>query len=702
MKTIVFSFHRELLEHARLHGEELAVVHQHGVSPSSSPNKSQGQKQSTSSSESINVAREQTTHAAAPLLQISASAKNANKSTAPPLLLDTRALPDTPLVWVSKPDNTFAKMLKCRHCPYVSSRRAEVRDHETMHTEILTPGYMSCPDCGYSCGRKDVMDAHKQMHQGALGTVHCLVDQGRTDAQQLEDLTALLGLSKTPNLGPEPDLQDPRLLHCCNKCPARFLCEKELHIHYKYHSTDQAYSCEWCSYRARQPAHLAAHQKAHSSEYKERTKYLLTLYGHSQRFPPPRTACVETECKNNGEDNDIAWIVVDISSENDSQGGQDNDQRTENQVFTCAKCPARYFKLDALEYHMTLHGSNNRFKCTECDYSSKTAQNLMKHQVVHRRHTEANEPPVICVQPPAESTYNTFMRGNPNFVYPGYMRNGRLREKRYKCHKCPSAFQKREQYRVHLTLHGAKQRYRCDTCDYSVKYYANYVQHLKKHQASAQAQVSRRQLETLTDNEVSNNDEIKKSRRKSTISSGMTMNNQLLMNNIGANLSTVSNQDKQSMILMQKKGNSSTSIDTNVKPFRCNECPFNSSDKDTLDTHRRRHGIERLTPPCPHCNYVPRKDENIGEHVKLHFTRLYKPEAYLVLELLSLTMKKISSNKKDDKKENELLFRDCGDGQFLPATNANSLPINVTNGNGFQEKVIVDPNTGEATHRFSI
>lgn len=79
------------------------------------------------------------------------------------------------------------------------------------------------------------------------------------------------------------------------------------------------------------------------------------------------------------------------------------------------------------------------------------------------------------------------MYGNPNFVYPSYLRNGRLKEKRYKCHKCPSAFEKREQYRVHLTLHGANQKFCCDMCDYSVKYYANYIQHIKKHKAQAQA-----------------------------------------------------------------------------------------------------------------------------------------------------------------------------------------------------------------------
>lgn len=710
------------MEHARLHGEELATVHQSTTNTDPLSIKLKLPNQSTSNDHiKTDVSLEEVTHIQSGNSQSNAtttnenSSNNNNNTAAPPLLLDTRALPDTPLVWVSRPNGTFAKMLKCRHCPHVSSRRAEVRDHETMHSNTSSSDVdllIACPDCSFSCNKREIMDAHAEMHNGSLGTVHCLVDDGRTDAQQLDDLTTLLGLSKTPILGPEPDLRDSRLVHYCGKCPARFLCEKELRIHLGYHSTELAYSCEWCSYAARQSAHLLAHQKAHSNEYQERSRYLLAIYGHSQRYPPPRTACVETSNANNTKN--IGWIVVELPSNpvNNFQNDPDDEQKAANQVFTCTKCPARYFKLDALEYHMTLHGSNNRFKCTECDYSSKTAQNLMKHQVVHRRHTEASEPIVNSrLQPPSDPQFDTFIRGNPNFVYQNYVRNGRIKEKRYKCQKCPSAFEKREQFRVHLTLHGAKQRYRCDTCDYSVKYYANYVQHLKKHQVNAHAQVSRRQSETSIvngDEVIDNNDRnivnVTKTRRKSTISSATNVGLNVLSSFNSSTMSSISNQDKQSILLMQKKGtNMIMQSETNVKILRCHECPFSAMDKDMMDAHKRRHGLERLTPPCPHCNYVPRKDENIGDHVRLHFTRLYKPESYLVVELLSLTVKRINSNKKDDKqKDSELLFSECADGKYLPVTNTSSLPISATNGNGFQEKVTVDPSTGEATHRFNL
>lgn len=657
-------------------------------------------------------------------------------------LLDTRALPDTPLVWVSRPDGTLAKMLKCRHCPYVSWRRVQVRDHETMHVNGSSAGpSVACPDCSFSCSRREVMEAHAEMHLGSLGTVHCLVDDNRTDAQQLEDLGTLLGLTRAPALGPDPDLRDSRLVYSCSKCPARFLCDKELRIHLRYHSTQLAYSCEWCSYAARQPAHLLAHQKAHSSEYQDHTRYLLSMYGNSQRYAPPNTACVESTdsrtresadgSKTEGNRSKVAWIVVDNGAPAISNGtlnypgtSESPEIRGGHQVFTCAKCPARYFKLDALEYHMTLHGSNNCFKCTECDYSSKTAQNLMKHQVVHRRHGEASEPAANQDQNSEscqrdknslDPQLGVSIKGNPNFVYPGSLRNGRMKEKRYKCHKCPSAFEKREQYRVHLTLHGAKQRYRCDTCDYSVKYYANYAQHVKKHQANAQAQAGRRQGEpesisidsdSVVDSEIAESLKSSKNRRKSTISTPASIQN--AENGFSASSSAAamlqpSNQDKQSLLLMQKKGVCLSALDDASKIIRCQDCPFSSSDKDAIDSHKRRHGIERLTPPCPHCNYVPRKDENVGEHVRLHFTRLYKPESYLIVELLTLTMRPLLDDKKHSKiRDNEILFRECKDGNYLPAAETNLLPPSASSSlNGYQEKVIVDPNTGETQHPCS-
>uniref|UniRef100_A0A6V7L768 C2H2-type domain-containing protein n=1 Tax=Bracon brevicornis TaxID=1563983 RepID=A0A6V7L768_9HYME len=679
----------ELLEHANLHGAELSVVHQSSSSvETSDQTKSDLEKHET--------------------------------DIQTPLLLDTRSFTDPPMVWVAKPDGFFAKMLKCRHCPYISSRKAEVKDHELMHVNSgATPtsgNVISCPDCTFKCNQRNVMENHANMHLGVFGKVQCLVADDRLDEQQLDDIRKILGLSTIPEMGPEPDLRETKLVYSCNKCPARFLCEKELCIHLRYHSTTLNYSCNMCSYAAKQPAHLLAHQKAHSSEYQERTRHLSSLYGTSQKYPPPMTACIEVKNSDGDNTNDkrsFAWIVVEMTSPSqNNQQSQSEDQRT-NQVFTCTKCPARYFKLDALEYHMTLHGSNNRFKCEECDYSSKTAQNLMKHHVVHRRHAEINEPLVIRLQSQETGPITTEEPASDkaNFIYPPTVKHGRVREKKFKCLKCPSAFEKRDQFRIHLSLHGSKQKYKCDKCDYAVKYYANYVQHLKKHHGNAEAQAAKRQVQADNEDDVlsiaGEQEAIldpTKSRRKSTISSSSSFSgmNCVISGPSGEPISPVSNQDKQTMMLMQKKSSVLGFNETNEGTLRCTDCPFSTNDQSILDTHKRRHGIERLTPPCPHCNYVPKKEENLNEHIKLHFTRMYKPEGYLIIDRLSLRIQKVEDNENDsksDKENQELLFVECDDGNFLPATDIHSQPVNDKKGKTVHERVIIDPNTGEATQR---
>lgn len=62
-------------------------------------------------------------------------------------------------------------------------------------------------------------------------------------------------------------------------------------------------------------------------------------------------------------------------------------------------------------------------------------------------------------------------------------RIGKIKEKRYKCSKCPSAFEKREQFKLHLGLHGSNQQYACASCDYAVSNQANLLQHEKKHKS---------------------------------------------------------------------------------------------------------------------------------------------------------------------------------------------------------------------------
>lgn len=412
----------------------------------------------------------------------------------------------------------------------------------------------------------------------------------------------------TTGIPSQAGLED-KVLHFCASCPARFLYENELFIHSKFHSLQLSHKCSSCSYTARQEQHMLAHYKVHSDEYQERTRALLIIYGQSSKHPRIKTAVVLDSPGMAG----YIWVVVNDASQyvptpfslnfninntfiNDIGKHEFKMKKPPARIitkqFSCTKCPAQFFKSVALQYHLTLHGGNGIHKCRSCDYAVKTYGNLIKHEQVH----EALAPRVKCklLKPvkkeeikPANAfakpeyhlknidpEFGFLMLGNPNFNYPTYIKNGKVKTKRYKCHKCPSAFEKREQYKVHLSLHGAQQKYRCEKCDYSVKYYANYIQHIRKHEKSE-----------------SYNDLVK------------TENN------------ACDTEIKPNLIMTNVPVGSTAGLINNLSQFQeqfhlCKFCPYASSKPEALKNHiKRHHASLTLNQPEISIELLPIKKE---------------------------------------------------------------------------------------------
>lgn len=218
----------------------------------------------------------------------------------------TVALPDIPLTWVSR-GQKFYKMFKCRYCPHVNVRKANIQEHEKRHQTRAGPGgdnMHACGQCNYRCNNAGVLSAHVKVHQHILGIVHGLADVTKPDDEQLLGLAGVTGrqkpndhvhreadescssissssgsvhLANQPNLdlllGREMKISEQGL-HFCAHCPARFLVETELLIHQRFHGANLSFRCDVCSYTARKENHLLAHWKVHSREYQDRTKVL--------------------------------------------------------------------------------------------------------------------------------------------------------------------------------------------------------------------------------------------------------------------------------------------------------------------------------------------------------------------------------------------------------------------------------------------
>uniref|UniRef100_A0A1B6M9Q0 C2H2-type domain-containing protein n=1 Tax=Graphocephala atropunctata TaxID=36148 RepID=A0A1B6M9Q0_9HEMI len=599
----------------------------------------------------------------------------------------------------------------CPECNYICNNAGVLSSHARVHQGLF----------GQVCGLVDssrsdedqIKDLNTLLGREEEGPPEISPDEINKDFK--DTMSPPLSVQSTPEKDLDKSATDNRVLHFCSICPARFLYPKELEIHLRFHNLQLQFQCDSCSYTARQQPHLLAHYKVHTDEYQDRTNALCEVYQTSEEHPKPKIAVIVDGSEEVGP----AWVVVERQKmpAKDPQNEYDLDEapsetsqhgnRIVTKQFACEKCPATFFKSVALQYHATLHGGPGPHKCRVCDYSVKTYGNLIKHETVHeelepraklkskpkrpqenvpmsgtelfKQKTEANQKVAASAPPPPpplhiDPEFGILMHGSPEFIYPTYLKNGRLKEKRYKCHKCPSAFEKREQYKVHLSLHGSKQRYNCERCDYSVKYYANYIQHLRKHQSNDACRAERK-TSTDKNTEDSPNDEGSETTFPE-IPTFEDIQPQPPITSRSSKKMQLSMADQQTMMLMQQRVTSS-SVSAPEVTNRCPHCPYSNQRKDGVGSHVRCHSnVKGGAFPCKYCDYTVPQQHFLREHNKFHFTpwKSTRPEAYMKCDRLELwaepIVEIIEDKTKDESLKKMLIFKDRGvnskENRFLP------------------------------------
>ncbi|XP_045472161.1 zinc finger protein Xfin-like isoform X3 [Harmonia axyridis] len=499
--------------------------------------------------------------------------------------MDLQSFPDIPLVWVSK-NGKFTKMFKCRYCPHVNLRKVNIQEHEKMHSvREKNPNSKGsaevehhCNECNYVCNNAGVLSSHSKVHQGLSGTVHCLVDPSKTDEEQISELSRIFN---NPNFEiasgddfegtdlnlsieePSDSSETTQVLHFCSECPARFLKENEYLIHTRFHGVRLFYKCEYCSYTSRQKPHLLAHNLIHSTEYQERTKVLQEIHPTSAKYKQPQIFQVTP---NRSEP---VWVVFNRTIKTEPTTATSNKPKGVNVPLSGTDLFQQKFEAEQ--------------KCSAAEVSAKIEEPQPSAQKFDRQ-------------------FGILMHGNPNFIYPTTVKNGKMKEKRYKCPTCPSAFEKRDQYKIHLSLHGSKQRYNCDTCDYSVKYYANYVQHKKKHTLNEKAQADKNASSDHTDE---NEDEIEEG----------YLPYYEEIDNIEALNETIEPIENLSCSKIKEH------LEEKKRTFYCHLCPFADNKKEVVNDHLRRHtsfsGITN-NHTCEICDYSVPQISFLKDHLELH------------------------------------------------------------------------------------
>lgn len=620
----------------------------------------------------------------------------ASSSIKPELKTEYPAVSDEiPYVWVSA-KNEFHKMYKCRYCSYVNSQKCKIPNHEKIHCIVFENSDITvykCLECKFTCDNAGRLAEHSKAHGEIYGRIYCPVEDDIPDDEQIAKLRKVIENEKL-NAEDSPKEEgaverEIKILHFCQICPARFFSESELKIHDKYHDPTFDNKCKSCEFSVPQENELVAHVFVHSDEYHTKTKMLKFMHSSHSAHKEPKLELVHSPTTS-----EITWVVL-IPGKNFEETNNKKIMETKHvpKQYCCKECPAKFFKSSALGYHMGLHGGDGEHKCKKCSYAVKNVGNLAKHELLHenegkmsncdydsgddadykniplsgtdlfQRKTEAQKrvftdkdklvkpndhfPPVLQADP----QFGYLMHGNPEFIYPTYLKNGRQKEKRYKCHKCPSAFEKREQYKIHLSLHGSKQRYKCELCDYSVKYYANYVQHMRKHQMNDEAQAERKkgssefpESESQEDKQEHNRDNIKLAIK--TMPKGAPK----------SDFQQFSISDQQTLRLLQRRRSinagkeaspAETSPTKDRKLHMCVLCPYTNQRQDALINHYRRHDdtdiLNTGNHKCSYCDLVVVQSHFLREHLKTHFhyQKNLTPECFVANQDVSFTITKV-------------------------------------------------------------
>ena len=235
--------------------------------------------------------------------------------------------------------------------------------------------------------------------------------------------------------------------------------------------------------------------------------------------------------------------------------------------------------------------------------------------------------------------------GDPNLHYPLHIDkvSGKSREKRYKCNKCPSAFEKVEQYTVHTNLHSSNHKYRCRICDYSVKFYANFMMHIKRHKYHERMEAQTNGAPLPLDTDLKYEPII--SRDNSTHGEKVVstqMEDHCNKENLEeADLTTI---ERQHLLLQNKKGVSEAAKKDEEKERRvyyCQYCPYANIRRDAVDSHSLRHRANGGfgSYKCTFCDYTASQPNFIREHTKVHFRpfKYVHPEGFMRHDKLEIT-----------------------------------------------------------------
>lgn len=300
-------------------------------------------------------------------------------------------------------------------------------------------------------------------------------------------------------------------------------------------------------------------------------------------------------------------------------------------IHKCSVCPASFSKTWTLKFHESLHGYDGLIPCNRCNYSIDFHEVMNVHKSLH-----SAVPAASSSTTPASSQSTPHQQ---SIAYSNY---------KHRCKKCPAAFSKPSRLEKHISLHGSGYKWKCEKCDYAVPYAATLVKHRHIHDTETGEGIT---ATAVTDGHP--------------------------MTNFNENLIPLESLTQEEIkrhkeiMAQQQKPSAGTSRGPEDRIFACDRCPYTHPRRDAVQSHEKRHELERSVrdgKKCPHCDYVCLQPSYLREHQRLHFEPSHERKArlYRVNEQIEVYTQDVRNNQ-----EKTLLFKDLGSGydikdRFVP------------------------------------
>eukprot|EP00918_Siedleckia_nematoides_P092815 GHVU01203738.1.p1 GENE.GHVU01203738.1~~GHVU01203738.1.p1 ORF type:complete len:500 (-),score=34.59 GHVU01203738.1:2226-3545(-) len=381
----------------------------------------------------------------------------------------------------------------------------------------------------------------------------------------------------------------------CKECPHICKNAQELDRHSTFHSAENKFLCDYCTYSVDRLNNMTFHRKKHAPHVKNfesnPSSDTLLRIGSCQTIKPKSPQPVSESTEDDKNDGDAANILQ------------------------CDRCPYKVNIQRKFSMHVQNHGAQKKYLCDCCDYSVERANLLAIHRKLHAflPNFDSEKDCAFLMNPayPHKNTRRDSLDSSrdrsrshsgsrsgsrsgsaqqretsvqkddtPTAKSQGDEKptteestptSGNKNPKQLSCTKCSYHTVQPRLLASHMRLHDSDTKHNCQFCDYDTNDFYKLRQHLRLHAVLASSDV------VMDEN---------------------------------ANEEGVDNKESK-------------------KCHKCDRCPYQTYNETSLEAHVKQHlVISKLQ--CAFCDYYSGRPVQLASHIKIHF-----PGAVLEPHLMS-------------------------------------------------------------------